>query len=421
MLSGPMVRAAALLSVFLLTGCVRLSLAWAPITPQGEPATPPVLNSIAASGEMESVEAWEAERAAIQQILAEEIYGHLPSKSQTVVTAHRVLDEEAYGGTARFEEFDVTVTPLFGEGPAQSATFTMGVLSPKGPGPHPVIMTETFCPRWGALPHPAASKPQGTEPQEMPGVISYMFGRYICTPPLEEIIGQGFALAVVAATDVVPDSEEEGLAALRRLAGPSATEETRWGAIAAWGWVFSRMVDVLGPEARFDEDRLIAYGHSRYGKAALHAGAFDERIAGVIAHQSGTGGASLNRKKPGESVGAITKGYPHWFAPSYAAFSGREDELTLDQHHLIALVAPRPVLLGNARRDVWSDPNGGFKAAQGAMPVYALYGEEEITLDRLDRFEPDQSLSFWMRPGTHGVVEEDWPAFLAFLSAHFGG
>ncbi len=93
--------------------------------------------------------------------------------------------------------------------------------------------------------------------------------------------------------------------------------------------------------------------------------------------------------------------------------------MDIDQHALLALIAPRPVLLGNARRDVWSDPNGAFRAAMGADPVYELLGSEGLRQERLYDWRPEADIAFWVRPGTHGVVEEDWPAFLEFLKAHF--
>ncbi|MEM7669120.1 MAG: hypothetical protein AAF317_08205 [Pseudomonadota bacterium] len=407
----------------LLSGCVRLTIAWAPLTPKGQEAAPALLGPLADSGAIDSRAAWESSRRdLIREELQRQIYGYLPEKSRTEVLDHRIIDESAFSGIGVFEEFDVAVQPVFGTGQAPTARFTMAVLSPKNvKGPVPVIMGETFCPRWNAIPHPDAKAPSGAEiGAEQPFIIRNVFGRYICMPPLEMILDEGFALAVVAATDVVPDHGEAGLNALNRLAAGHDDPGTRWGAIAAWGWTFSRMVDVLEAEERFDGERLVAYGHSRYGKAALVAGAFDDRIAGVIAHQSGTGGASLNRKKSGESIEQITSSFPHWFASNYATYADSTGDLTVDQHHLLALLAPRPVMLGNARRDVWSDPNGTFKAAEGARPIYALYGSQGLTAERLDTFRPNDDVSFWLRPGTHGVVEEDWPAFLAFLGAHFG-
>jgi hypothetical protein len=244
---------------------------------------------------------------------------------------------------------------------------------------------------------------------------TYVFGRYICTPPVEELLDAGYAVATIFPSEFIPDRREEGLAELRRLSGDGGDEETRWGAIAAWGWAYSRMIDVLEQDARLDRNAMIVWGHSRYAKSALVAAAYDARIDGVIAHQSGTGGASLNAGKKGESIKSITQSYPHWFARTY-----REDNLGgYDQHMLLALIAPRPILLGNARRDVWSDPNGAFRAGLGADPVYELYGARGLDQTGLKPYDPTAGIAFWIRPGTHGVVKEDWPAFLAFLDAHF--
>ena len=112
------------------------------------------------------------------------------------------------------------------------------------------------------------------------------------------------------------------------------------------------------------------------------------------------------------------KSYPHWFAPAYAKYDS-SSPLEVDQHHLLALIAPKPILLGNARRDVWSDPEGAFHVAKGADSVYELYGVEGLSVNKLSEFDPESSLSFWIRGGTHGIVKEDWPAFLNFLDFHF--
>ncbi|MEO1136087.1 MAG: alpha/beta hydrolase, partial [Pseudomonadota bacterium] len=250
-------------------------------------------------------------------------------------------------------------------------------------------------------------------------IFGYIFGRYNATPPIAEILANGFGFAAIYPGEFIPDQRENGLKALRALSRGHADNETRWGAIGAWGWAYSRIVDVLEADDRVDQDGIISFGHSRYGKSALIAAAYDDRIDGVIAHQSGTGGASLNREKKGESVRQITRQYPHWFSRTYAGYAGREDAMPVDQHHLLALIAPRPVLLGNARRDVWSDPNGAFRAALGADPVYHLYGRGGLDQTRLDDWRPDADLAFWIRAGTHGTVKEDWPAFLEFLNAHF--
>ncbi|MEM9750811.1 MAG: alpha/beta hydrolase, partial [Pseudomonadota bacterium] len=156
----------------------------------------------------------------------------------------------------------------------------------------------------------------------------------------------------------------------------------------------------------------------RHGKAALLAGVFDTRIDAIIAHQSGTGGATLSRSYAGESVAKITESYPHWFTETYAGYADQEDALPIDQHMLIALAAPRPMLLGNAYRDVWSDPQGAFRAAQGADPVYEAAGVRGLAQDRLKDVDLSAEIAFYMRGGRHGVTTQDWRMFLDFLDIH---
>jgi hypothetical protein len=403
----------ALFAALALSGCVEATIAWTDLTPKGVTATPAL--------DFATVAEWEragapAARAALQN--AE--YGVMPERSFSTILSRATLGEDAFGGRGVVEEYRVGASAAFGETETATASrdgapgFIMDVVSPKGEGPFPVILMQTFCPRWDTIPDArVAGAPQPLEKRG--GLETYVFGRHICTPPVEAILDAGYAIASVFPSEFIPDRRKEGLAELRRLSAGYADDETRWGAIAAWGWAYSRMIDVLEQDPRLDRNAMIAWGHSRYAKSALVAAAFDPRIDGVIAHQSGTGGASLNRDKKGEGIKGITRSYPHWFARAF-----REDNLDgYDQHMLLALIAPRPILLGNARRDVWSDPNGAFRAAMGADPVYELYGARGLDQTGLKPYDPTAEIAFWIRPGTHGVVKEDWPAFLEFLNAHF--
>ena len=147
-----------------------------------------------------------------------------------------------------------------------------------------------------------------------------------------------------------------------RSLGLDPAAPDRPGVIGVWAWMMSRVADVLETEEAIDSEQLAVMGHSRRAKAALLAGARDERFSVILAHQSGTGGASLHRDNLGEPIGSITEGYPHWFVPGYADYADREDALPLDAHYLLALIAPRSVLLGNSWRDVWPDPAGAWRA-----------------------------------------------------------
>ena len=401
-------------------GCAKMTLAWADLSGDGPDAAP----ALFADG-APTVEEWETQQApALRAAFEAYVYGAMPDASSTQILSQRTIDAAAYGGAGVLDEYQLVASATFGGETRSTKPFFIDVLLPAGAsGPVPVIMMESFCPRTSTIPHAGVARLEEGDFCEgggvMSGMMTYVFGRYIATPPVETILAHGYAVAAIYPSEVVPDSRGPGLEALAGLSAGHQDDETRWGAVAAWGWLFSRVVDVLEADDRLDRDGMIAWGHSRYGKAALVAAAWDKRIDAVIAHQSGTGGASLNRRKKGESVGDITREYPHWFSVRYAEMAGREDELPLDQHELMALIAPRPVLLGNARRDVWSDPNGAFRAAKAASAVYALYGSKGLDQPRLDRFNPQADLSFWIRPGTHGVVKEDWPAFLDFLDARY--
>ncbi len=409
-MSRPLALIAAMLAI---SGCVEATIAWTDLRPDGVAAAPAL--------DYQSVTDWEREGApAARRALQRFEYGAMPEKTSSRVIDRKTLNGEAFGGRGLVEEYRIGASAAFGGVEVETksedgeAGFIMDVVSPKGEGPFPVILMQTFCPRWSTIPDEAvtgAPRPL----KKRGGIETYVFGRYICSPPIETILDAGYAIATVFPNEFLPDSREEGIAELKRLSAGHADDETRWGAIGAWGWAFSRMIDALEQDPRLDRTAMIVWGHSRYAKSALVAAAFDPRIDGVIAHQSGTGGASLNRDKKGESIAGIAKSYPHWFARAY-----REDNLNgYDQHMLLALIAPRPALLGNARRDVWSDPNGAFRAAMGADGVYQLYGARGLDQTALKPYDPTAEIAFWIRPGTHGVVKEDWPAFLDFLNAHF--
>lgn len=407
---------AALAGLALLSGCAQLTLAWTNLTPDGAAGTPALTAP--------SVDVWEEERTPLlREALQREVYGRMPDDYALTVLGREVLDETAFNGAGVLTEFELRADVTFGGETATTDTFYMDVVTPRDAPNAPVILMQTFCPRWDTFPHPAVTRPDDARGCNGGGIgdglMTYIFGRYIATPPTEEILSRGYAIATIFPSEFAPDRREEGLSTLAKLASGVDDPGKRWGAVAAWAWGFSLMVDALEQDSNAGDRAFVAWGHSRYGKSALLAAAFDERIDGVISHQSGTGGASLNRGKKGESVKSITDSYPHWFARNYAAFAGREEEMSVDQHHLLALIAPRPILLGNARRDVWSDPNGAFRAAMGADPAYELYGVKGLDQERLDEWKPDADLAFWIRAGTHGVVKEDWPAFLEFLDAHF--
>lgn len=400
------------LAVFLslmLVGCVSMVLPKVSARHGGE--DPPAaldLSGLTQAG-------WEADRAGLREAFQREVYGAWPEAGEAEVLSHSVIDTAAYDGAGRIEQYTLDL--------AGFTTHLATVMPTNAEGPVPVVVMQMFCGNRAALgwhdgvAGPLSAHAPGCEPDGFTSwTVRRIFGRHIMEPPVADILARGYALAFIYPGDIVPDNAQAAEAALERL---SPEEES--GAIAAWAWVYSRAIDVLEADDRFDGDRMAVWGHSRNGKSALLAAAFDTRIDLVIAHQAGTGGTTLGRSDAGESVAQITDTYPHWFNDNYAAHAGREGELPVDQHQLIALMAPRPLLIGGAWRDQWSDPGGSLRAARWASPVYALYGSDGLEQEGLGDFDPDADIALFMRRGLHGVTAVDWERFLAFLDAHFGG
>lgn len=242
----------------------------------------------------------------------------------------------------------------------------------------------------------------------------------------EELITNGFAYATIIYSSVETDSSgQPNVNIARKLAlaaGQTAPAPDEWGTIAAWAWGISRFVDYLETDKAVDSRRIAITGVSRLGKTVLWAGANDPRIALVIASCSGEGGAALARRNYGETIAHLVapSRYPYQFAANYARYAEDPNTLAVDTHCLIALMAPRPLLLQTGNRDNWSDPKGEFLAEVAARPVYELFGKEG---PQSDEFPPagkfvGDTLGYYMHAGGHGTVPSDWDIYLQFLRSN---
>jgi hypothetical protein len=206
-----------------------------------------------------------------------------------------------------------------------------------------------------------------------------------------------------------------------------------WGALSAWAWGASRLLDYMETDKAVDAKQVGVHGFSRWGKAALVAMAFDERFAiGYIA-SSGQGGAKLHRRKYGETVDNLANTFYYWMAGNYMKYAGRWEALPVDSHELIALVAPRPVFLSGGNgpgalnpdgtvqaNDAWIDPRGSFMAAVAAGPVYRLLGGRDLGTSEyppLDTAVIEGDLGFRQHTGGH-TPGPTWPTFLTFAGRY---
>jgi hypothetical protein len=351
----------------------------------------------------------------LQSGLEKHIFGPFPKLQNVGISSKRIVAENVFIEGSEIEEWKVQAG--FG---GKKHEFHIVFVTQSKTEDAPFIITQNFCPNIAVVPIDGITAPSGeyfdcSGDGILGSVFRYFFGRYITVPPYEMILNKGYNIAVMYPPEFVPDSSVGAPRVIDTLFEHDL--ESRTGALAIWASLSAWLAEEL--KTSTSTESVITYGHSRYGKTALIAAAMNNKIDGVIAHQSGTGGASILRDGTGESVAQIMENYPHWFSPNFANYADREETLPVDAHMLLALIAPRPVMLGNARRDVWSDPEGSFYAAKAATPAWQDFGKTGLTADRLDTFKPGDDIAFWLRPGTHGVVEEDWPAFLEFLDAHF--
>ena len=231
-------------------------------------------------------------------------------------------------------------------------------------------------------------------------------------------LDRGYGVATACYGEVEPDADGRRQAGVRALS--SAQGPGDWGSIGAWAWALSRGYDYLATNPRVDAKKVIVIGHSRLGKTSLWAGAQDERFAMVVSNDSGAGGAALSRRIFGETVAVLNKNFPHWFCTNYRKYSDHEDKCPVDQHELIALIAPRPVLINSATEDLWADPKGEFLSGVGADPVYRLLGTDGLAQKEWPKPSRliDSRIGYFLRPGKHDVTLEDWQAYVAFADKH---
>jgi len=371
---------------------------------------------------VKSPDEWVAKRRAeLKALFQHYMYGYLPPPPAKIEFAVERIDPAFFGGKATKKEVVIRL------GPQDAPRIHLLVIIPKHrEGPAPAFLGLSFCGNHTVVADPSIAIPAGWMYGHCPGckdgrATEAGRGGQTQVWNVERTIDRGYAFATFYNGDVDPDRPDfdDGIHPFYRKPGERPGPHD-WGTIAAWAWGIHRAVDYLVTDPGIDGKRIAAVGHSRNGKTVLLAAALDERIAMAIPHQAGCGGTAPSRGKIGESVEQINKAFPHWFNDTFPLFDDAVDRLPFDQHALVALVAPRPVLFTNAIEDQWANPSGQFEVLKAADPVYRFLGVEGLATSTMP--EPGKlvgsRLGYFIRPGKHSMTEEDWKVFLDFADRH---
>jgi hypothetical protein len=341
--------------------------------------------------------AWEKRRRPeILTLFENHVYGQMPKKydSLTFQVTHEV--ENAMNGKARLKEVTITVWEK-----KESANIHLVLFIPshlKNPAPAFLFINNR--------------DKSNTDPTR--AVKSDFW-------PAELVIESGYAMAAFHVSDAAPDDKDTYQEGILRLYPRQLEAGNGMKAIGAWAWAASRVLDYFQEERDIDASSVAVVGHSRGGKAALWAGAQDQRFAIVISNCSGNTGAALSRRRFGETVKMINNQFPHWFADSYKKYNENEAALPVDQHMLISLMAPRPVYVTNASEDLWADPKGTYLSLLHAQKAYTLYRRHSglspeppaINSPIINSYQ-----GYHIREGIHDLTAYDWKNFILFANYH---
>ncbi|WP_131989841.1 glucuronyl esterase domain-containing protein [Chthoniobacter flavus] len=369
-------------------------------------------------------EAWSEKRAPELRALFQHYeYGAFPPPAKVMAKVLRE-DKAALGGKATLREITLSLSQ-----PEGTEIHLLLVTPNDAKKPSPVFLGLNFNGNHALLPDPQIFVPP-TWKSHKGQTLEQSRGSEFDTWAVDQTIARGYALATFWNSEVVPDDKDAAEAMLKKFRPSGSAERgpSDTATIAAWAWCLSRAVDYLVTDPTIDARRIAVVGHSRNGKTALVAAAFDDRIALAVPSQAGCGGTApcrvseeLAKEGPNgrptvETVRQINKSFPHWFCGNFKAFNDEPARLPFDQHELIALCAPRPVFLSCATEDVWANPSGQFEMLRAADPVYKLVAGDGLGATQMPEVSKPlpSRLGYYIRPGKHSMTRSDWAVWLDY-------
>ncbi len=385
----------------------------------------PELLSMPDGRRISTAQEWERlARPRIKRIVLDELYGRIPPRPAAFSVELIESSDSALGGKALRRQYK-----LVSCNNGKEHSFIVLLYIPKGAEyPVPVFAGLNFCGNYAISPEKEIILPDGwvrnvsyqnmkisdnRANEKFRGAMSSRWN-------VEDLISRGYALATAYYCDIFPDDKKTRGGGIYEIFG---SEFKDGGAISAWAWGLSRILDALETVSEIDSDKVVAIGHSRLGKTALLAAAADERFAAAVSNNSGCMGAAMSRRNYGENIAIITNFFPNWFSKNLNKYAKVEENLPIDQHHLLALIAPRGLCVASATEDLWADPKGELLSLVEASKVYALYGANLLPdMKNLRVEEPFMGdVSYHLRNGKHNITPYDWRQYMDYADKIFKG
>jgi hypothetical protein len=331
-------------------------------------------------------------RPEVLELFRENVYGKVPSTLYTQTFKLVNEDKNAMGGDATLKQVNIIITS--GD---KSLIIHLTLFVPnKVKKPVPVFLLIDN------------RGPSNTDPTRQTKSEFW---------PAEDVIARGYGIAVFNNADVDPDNFDDFKNGIHGILDRGVRPADAWGTIAAWSWGASRCMDYFTTDKDINKKKVAVLGHSRGGKAALWAGAEDQRFSLVISNESGCGGAALARRRFGETIARINTSFPHWFCSNYTKYNDNENAMPVDMHMLLALIAPRALYVDCASDDLWGDPGGSYLALYKALPVFQLLKINSVIpaqMPPLNKQIISGKVGFHIRDGEHNMLLKDWKCFMDF-------
>ncbi|MDX1766633.1 MAG: acetylxylan esterase [Arenibacter troitsensis] len=370
-----------------------------------------------------SVKKWEkVRRPELLRFFENDIYGKIPKNLK--IDSYTILeqDDHALNGKAKRKQVELTF-----KNNNKTLSYTILLYLPKNKVKAPIFLgynfygNHTITEDKAVLISSAWANNNESFGIENNTLTEASRGKRTHRWAVQKILDAGYGLATIYYGEVDPDKNDfsDGIHSLLYQQGQNQPKPAEWGSIAAWSWGMARALDYFEKDADIDASKVIAFGHSRLGKTSLWAGATDKRFAGVISNNSGCGGAALSKRKFGETIAVINDRFPHWFCDNFNQYGDNEEALPVDQHQLLALIAPRPLYIASAQEDQWADPRGEFLSSHYATQVYHLYGKKGIETKEMPMLNDPihNTVSYHIRTGKHDVTDYDWENYIKWANA----